>query len=153
MSTFDTFNEGLTAQTKKELSNKHMHIASSPDSEERYELSGEDRAVRNLYAEVLSSAIRDLKRGSDLDAVRAKFKKAKARRAALSAAINNRLWVLAWLKNEFKSDVSFEDCCEVLGLNKIHILRSLIIQGLIPNELIKGVAKELPDTTPLLMVA
>lgn len=153
MSILDTFNEGLTAQSKKELSNKPMHLASSPDSEERNELSGEDRAIRNLYAEVLSSAIRDLKRGNNLDEIRIKFKKGKARRAALASAIKNRLWTLGWLKNEFESDVSFEDCCEVLGLNKVHILRSLIIQGIVPNDLIKGVAKELPDATPLLMVA
>lgn len=125
------------------LSAKNMHIIGHADENCRVDDTHADRAMRNLYAEVINVAIRDLRRGLDLEAVGLKYKTKKARRVAVKNARLNRYLAISWFRNGYECDVTFELCCEVLNLHKAYVIRNLIAQGLLEPEIEK--TDSIPD--------
>jgi hypothetical protein len=127
-----TYNEGLTVLSKRHLSNKsflqHQYMEAQ-DCEITATHRHEDIGMRNLYSEIVHVAIRDLKKGLSPEDILNRFRDS-AKENALRNLLNNRANALAWFRGDYEAEVSFQDCCEVLGINPSFVLRHLIAQKL-----------------------
>ena len=80
----------------------------------------QNSGLRNLYAQILSSAIHDLE-------------KVKESELCNAEASNNALAAALWLMSQGDPVVTFSQCCAILDLQEEIVLESLYSRGLLTN--------------------
>lgn len=81
-----------------------------------------DPHLRSLYAAVLWSAIYDLQRFKDIESTPTIDRPSVRRNADL---------VIQWIHNEKPTTITFEQCLDILCLNKEALLKCIRARGLI----------------------
>lgn len=117
---FITFNEGLDARVRSE---GYSMQQTTRDTEPQ--LSSQDKAIRNMYAELLNGAINDLRRGLHPEEMRPRVRE---------DVVKQRQLVINWMRANYDSTVSLDFCLFVLGICKSAFINSLVEQGLLPEE-------------------
>jgi hypothetical protein len=95
----------------------------TPDTEPQDD--SQNKAIRNLYAEVLNSCINDLRRGLPDFVEAMQFQNSK------DEATKLRRLAIAWVYNQHDSVISFEECLMALNLCGGSFITAMTEQGLL----------------------
>lgn len=115
-----TFNEGLSVRIRSE--GYSMEQATS-DTEPQDK--AEDKAIRNLFAEMLNQVINDLRRGLSPEEMKPTVQE---------EVLKLRKLAIDWIYEKHESVVSLDECLFILGLCKFAFINALVAQGLLPKE-------------------